>query len=386
MKRISLFFIFITFLCFLTGCDQDTPVVPPTPTTGELYVIVSSNGTGVTRLDVHDSEDDETVWSSECELNQETLITLPPGTYRVVATFGGKTKESTVTVAAGQASRLSFEFIQQRELNVRVGLSAGSTSGEATVFVNGVGYPVTIGQSETLSVLLADSYKLEAVYTDTKTGKTYSSEVEISNADVPSIVEMTIKIEDESVVERPVLRLLVQSDDLQDGHVISGVIDGRNYQFYINEWTTITDLEAGSYTVTIEQIVEGFTYSGTGTFTLTAGKTEDVTVNLRSNKSDGGFDIDDEIVGNVEIEVEGVSASYRTPSTLSASATWTYDEELKPVWRLRAVDGAYETIGTEAILSFPFSEKAEGVYVLSFDLMKGDDVAARQVWRINVFN
>lgn len=272
-------------------------------------------------------------------------------------------------------------------MNITLSLSNEATSGDAIVNVNGVSHTVSIGQSQRLHVLRAERYEIEALYTDLESGKTYSSSLSISDADADKDVPITITIDEESVIEEPILRVFVQSDDSDlNVRVITGTIGGRNYQLSINAWTVITGLEAGSYTLTIDQVLDGFTYSGAGSFSLVAGETEEVTIDLSSNKSDGGFDIDDDIVGNVEIKVDGVNVSYRSSSTLNASAAWTSDEELKPVWRLRAVDGAYETIGTEAILYFPFSEKAEGVYVLSFDLMKGDDVAARQVWRINVFN
>lgn len=385
MKRISLFSVFIAFLCVLIGCNPDTPVEPPAPTTGELLVQTSSNWRGGVSLTVYDSEA-IIVWTSDCELNDDVRVRLDPGSYRVVANCDGESKERTVTIAAGQERRVAFHFVQRRDLNVTLSLSNEATSGEATVNVNGVSYTVSIGQHQSLSVLRAEHYEIEALYTDADNGKTYSSSLSISDSDADKDVPITITIDEESVIEEPILRVFVQSDDSDlNSRVITGAIGGRNYQLYINAWTVITGLEAGSYTLTIDQVLDGFTYSGTGSFSLVAGKTKEVTIDLSSNKSDGGFDIDDDIVGNVEIKVEGVNVSYRSSSTLNASATWTSDEELTPVWRLRPADGEYETIGTGSTLTYLFDGTSEGVYVLSFDLMKGDEVAARQVWRINVF-
>lgn len=385
MKRICLFSVFIAFLCLLIGCNPDTPVEPPAPTTGELLVRTSSNWRGGVSLTVYDSEAN-TVWSSDCELNEDVRVSLDPGSYRVVASFGDELQDWTVTIAAGQESRVDFHFVQRRDLNVTLSLSNGATSGEATVNVNGVSYSVSIGQNQSLSVLRAEHYEIEALYTDAENGKTYSSSLSIFDSNADEDVSITITIDEESVIEEPILRVFVQSDDSDlDNYVITGSIGGSNYQLSINAWTVITGLEAGSYTLTIDQVLDGFTYSGTGSFSLVAGETEEVRINLSSNKSDGGFDIDDDIVGNVEIRVEGVTVSYRSSSTLNASATWASDEQLTPVWRLRPAEGAYKIIGTDATLTYEFDATPEGVYVLSFDLMKGDEVAARQVWRINVF-
>lgn len=341
-------------------------------------------GGGVS-LTVYDSEA-IIVWTSDCELNDDVRVSLDPGSYRVVASYDSESKERTVTIAAGQESRVDFLFEQYRDLNVTLSLSNGAASGEATVNVNGVSHTVSIGQSQRLHVLRAERYEIEALYTDADNGKTYSSSLSISDADANKDVPITITIDEESVIEEPILRVFVQSDDSGlNVRVITGTIGGRNYQFSINAWTVITGLEAGSYTLTIDQVLDGFTYSGAGSFSLVAGETEEVTIDLSSNKSDGGFDIDDDIVGNVEIKADGVNVSYRSSSTLNASAAWTSDEQLTPVWRLRSADGEYETIGTGSTLSYVFDGTPEGVYVLSFDLMKGDEVAARQVWRINVF-
>ena len=385
MKRISLFSVFIAFLCVLIGCNPDTPVEPPAPTTGELLVQTSSNWRGGVSLTVYDSEA-IIVWTSDCELNDDVRVSLDPGSYRVVASYDSESKERTVTIAAGQESRVDFLFEQYRDLNVTLSLSNGAASGEATVNVNGVSHTVSIGQSRSLSVLRTERYEIEALYTDADNGKTYSSSLSISDADANKDVPIIITIDEESVIEEPILRVFVQSDDSDlNVRVITGTIGGRNYQLSINAWTVITGLEAGSYTLTIDQILDGFTYSGAGSFSLVAGETEEVTIDLSSNKSDGGFDIDDDIVGNVEIKVKGVNVSYRSSSTLNASTAWTSDEQLTPVWRLRSADGEYETIGTGSTLYYVFDGTPEGVYVLSFDLMKGDEVAARQVWRINVF-
>lgn len=347
---------------------------------------------GVFQLIVYDSGD-SVVIQEKPDLKQDNEYKLPAGTYRVVALFGGQSDEKTVTVEAGKPCRADFSL---RDLTVNVTLSSAPArmrnvdGNTAFVSINGgTGHEVTPGTNETITVFREENYSVKVLY--------YSSEkATYLSSESPPIAEDEIK-ENEPVripdidkgepVAEPLLRIRVTSDDSDiSGIPVNVSIDGQLYSLTVNEWTLITGLVAGDHTALVSDKHNGFTYEGEKSFTLSDGKTTDVDLVVTSDKSEGAFVIDDEIIGNVDISVEGLAAAYSSSSSMDVTAVWSgAPADAEPVWKLKPFVGEYMQIGTGASLSYPFEGTEEGIYVLAFDLMRVNEVAARQAWLIKVF-
>lgn len=277
----------------------------------------------------------------------------------------------------------SFYFEQYRDIELNITLSESNISGKLEAVVNGVSAEFNVGENVIINVLRSSSYDINVNFT--YNDKTYIKQVIVEDSAINGPINIEIEI-DKAEIEKefPYLNLSLTSDDASiDGKVVSVFIGDTAYEMRVNESIVITNLEEGVYEVSVSFENDGFSYLAKDTVILKSGSTTSLDLIISSDKSEGEIVIDDEIVGNIEIEIEGTKDKYEKGDALILSASYQY-EGLNPVWCIRPLDGEYSEIGKGNNLSYTLDLES-GSYIVAFVLLTDNaEVAARQTVLINV--
>ena len=381
--RIKLFFTILGIFCLLSGCAENSPQTPPASADGVLSVTVRSNWGGVCELSIYDSLGNS-VKEQTLSFNEAYDFSLKEGGYKVSVSYLGIEKIVEVSILSGEMTRLnSFYFEQYRDIELNITLSESNISGKLEAVVNGVSAEFNVGENVIINVLRSSSYDINVNFT--YNDKNYIKQVIVEDSAINGPINIEIEI-DKAEIEKefPYLNLSLTSDDASiDGKVVSVFIGDTAYEMRVNESIVITNLEEGVYEVSVSFENDGFSYLAKDTVILKSGSTTSLDLIISSDKSEGEIVIDDEIVGNIEIEIEGTKDKYEKGDALILSASYQY-EGLNPVWCIRPLDGEYSEIGKGNNLSYTLDLES-GSYIVAFVLLTDNaEVAARQTVLINV--
>lgn len=377
--RIKLFFTILGIFCLLSGCAENSPQTPPASADGVLSVTVQSNWGGVCELSIYDSLGNS-VKEQTLSFNEAYDFSLAEGDYKVSVSYLGKEQSTEALISSGKTTKLnSFYFEQHRDIELNITLSESNISGKVEAVVNGVSTEFNVGENVRINVLRSSSYDINVNFT--YNDKTYNKQVIVEDSAINGPINIEIEIEKEF----PYLNLSLTSDDaLIDGKVVSVFIGDNTYEMRVNESIVIADLEEGVYEVSVSFENDGFSYLAKDTVILKSGSTTSLDLIISTDKSEGEIVIDDDIVGNIEIEIEGTKDKYEKGDALILSALYQQYEGLNPVWLLRTLDGEYSEIGEGNNLSYTLDLES-GSYIVAFVLLTDNaEVAARQTVLINV--